>query len=68
MSNEQKTPEQLREELIDALKRHDWHYGYSDDYRYWRAGADQRQRIRQLVALVPDGQGLYDQHRPADAS
>lgn len=69
MSTEQaKTPEQLREQLIDLLKHHDWFYGYSDDYREYSAGSACRKRIHDLIPLVPDGEALYVQYRPETAS
>lgn len=54
----------LREQLLKELKRHDWFYEYSDDYSEWSAGSAHRKLILSLVPQVPDGQALYDQHKP----
>lgn len=59
-----KTVEQLREELIQALSRHDWYYDRSDDPRYYNAGKASFYLIRSLVKQVPDGEALYEQYQP----
>lgn len=59
-----KTPDQLREELIQALSRHDWYYDRSDDSRYYNAGKASFYLIRDLVKKVPDGEALYEQYHP----
>lgn len=53
-----------REQLITELKRHDWDYQYSDDYRQWSSGSKRHSLILRLVAQVPDGQALYAQYKP----
>lgn len=60
----EKTPDQLREELISALSSHDWYYDRSDDPRYYHAGKANFYRIRDLVKQVPDGEALYEQYHP----
>jgi hypothetical protein len=59
-----RTPEQLRAELLDLLKKHDWFFDRSDDYSAWSAGNAQRKQINYLARLVPDGQELLDAHWP----
>lgn len=39
----------------EALRRHDWTYQYSDDYRYWAAGQASWDRITSMAKrLDPD--------------
>lgn len=40
-------------EFWDLLRKHDWHYQYSDDYSVWRAGSDERDYLRR-VAMQSD--------------
>lgn len=35
--------------LEKMLGQHDWTYEYSDDYRYWRRGADERDKINAKI-------------------
>lgn len=58
------TPNDLREQLIDALKHHDWFYEYSDDFREWSAGNAHHQKILNLRDQVADGEALYQQYKP----
>lgn len=53
-----------RERLIAELKRHDWDYDRSDDYCHWAESNARLTLILSLMAQVPDGQALYDQHKP----
>jgi hypothetical protein len=59
-----KSTDELREELIAALKRHDWYYDRSDDPRYYHAGRASEMRINALVGQVPDGQEIYNKSNP----
>ena len=36
-------------DLEKMLGSHDWTYEYSDDYRYWTRGADERSRIHAKI-------------------
>ena len=36
-------------EFEDALKRHDWTYAYSDDFRYWNSGERSMNAIAQMA-------------------
>lgn len=56
--------DELRDQLIAALKSHDWYYDRSDDSRYYYAGRESAARIARLVKLVPDGQEICDRHNP----
>jgi hypothetical protein len=31
------------------LRNHDWHYDYSDDYRVWERGSNDRQRLKKIA-------------------
>lgn len=57
-----KSTDELREELIAALKSHDWYYDRSDDPRYYHAGEESWANISRLIKLVPDGQALRRQY------
>ena len=59
-----KSTDELREDLIAALKAHDWYYDRSDDSRYYYAGRESAARIAHLIKLVPDGQDIYNKHTP----
>ena len=59
-----RTPEQLRNDLIDLLKKHDWYFDHSDDFSVWSRGNSERKHINELVRLVPDGQELLDASWP----
>lgn len=59
-----RTPEQLRAELLDLLKTHDWNFEQSDDFSVWSRGNSERKRINELARLVPDGEELLDAHWP----
>ena len=54
------------------LKRHDWYYDYSDDYRVWRKWDDHSQAMqqvkRQLIELGMEEQcnALLKQYLPKD--
>jgi hypothetical protein len=41
------TPDTLTQ-LQEALSRHDWYYGYSDDHSVWSRGHENAQRIWSL--------------------
>ena len=36
-------------ELKRLLAEHDWYFEYSDDFRIWRVGSDQRKAIKALA-------------------
>ena len=36
-------------ELKRLLAEHDWYFEYSDDFRVWRVGSDQRKAIKALA-------------------
>lgn len=59
-----KSTDELREELIAALKAHDWYYDRSDDSRYYHAGRESAANIAHLIKLVPDGKEICDRHNP----
>ena len=52
-----------RDELIEALRTHDWYYRMSDDSRAYRRGQDQWERIQSLASQVDDGQELIAKYR-----
>lgn len=59
-----RTPEQLRNDLIDLLKKHDWYFDRSDDFTAWSRGNAERKQIHDLARLVPDGPELLAAHMP----
>jgi hypothetical protein len=60
----------MREDLIKALKSHDWYYQYSDNYKVWDRGRLQRQRINEMVSQAKgegwgdEAEELYNQYKP----
>lgn len=58
------TEDELREELVDLLQRHDWYYERAASAEAWRAGHATWQRICALVKLVPNGREIYGQYCP----
>ena len=50
----------LCEELIDLVKRHDFFFHYSDDYRVVQQGRSEEARIRYLVEVVPNGKQIFE--------
>jgi hypothetical protein len=48
------------------LKRHDWSYEYSDDYRYWSSGFNNLTEIKKLMEIVPKhtANRLYKKYCP----
>ncbi len=53
------TPDILAQ-LQEALSRHDWYYGYSDDHSVWSRGHENAQRIGRLRAQASNA-GLAEQ-------
>lgn len=58
------TPE--LEKLTQALKGHDWYYGYSDDYGVYLAGQQSYQQLLMLAQKVPyeEARELWEDHAP----
>ena len=51
------------EQLDQMLKSHDWYYSYSDDYRAWKRGSDEQEKILKLVKkLGKSGKDLYQKY------
>lgn len=48
-------PIETEEDYIQALRRHDWFYVYSDDHRYWDDG-------RKSFELIDAAQPHYDKN------
>jgi hypothetical protein len=46
--------ERLEEELVRALKGHDWYYAMSDDHRKNMSGRDSMRRIKHLMREMED--------------
>ena len=46
--------ERLEEELIKALKNHDWYYAMSDDHSYYVSGRDSMKHIKYLMREMED--------------
>lgn len=57
-------PENTIERLELELKHHDWTYQYSDDFRWYSAGNEQRKRIETLMEEVgePLATELYNKY------
>jgi len=46
--------ERLEQELIEALKSHDWYYAMSDDHSYYVSGRDSLRHIKYLMSEMED--------------
>ena len=69
LSNQIKENEQdIEQQLIDALRSHDWHYQMSDDPRWWEAGNDEAMAIRALMKKLPQDRAeqLYKMYDPRE--
>jgi hypothetical protein len=59
----------MREELIQALKSHDWTYEYADDYKKYTRGSNQRKAIYAMIAQSKeegwgdDAELLYNEYK-----
>ena len=55
---------EIKDELIEALRTHDWYYRMSDDSRAYRRGQDKWDRIQFLADQLGDeGQELIEKYR-----
>lgn len=69
LSNQIKENEQdIEQQLIDALRSHDWYYQMSDDPRWWEAGNDEAMAIRALMKKLPQDRAeqLYKMYDPRE--
>tara|TARA_B100001142_G_C14326419_1_gene652467 strand:- start:2259 stop:2456 length:198 start_codon:yes stop_codon:yes gene_type:complete len=49
--------------LAEKLEAHDWYYSYSDDFKEWKKGSEERSELRSLVkALGEEGAKMYHTH------
>lgn len=42
----------MREDLIKALKSHDWAYQYADQFSIWDRGRAERSRIYDMIKVA----------------
>jgi hypothetical protein len=47
-------------ELYDALEKHDWFYGMSDDHSVWMRGQAAEKTLRAQARSIEGGQKLFD--------
>lgn len=45
-------------EFWDELNKHDWYYHYSDDFRVWKSGHDDSQRLKKIAEQSIDHAAL----------
>lgn len=63
--------ERLEQELIEALKNHDWYHAMSDDHRYWAGGQASMKRIKHLMREMEDSdraEELFEEFAPEGVS
>lgn len=59
----------MREDLIKALKSHDWTYEYADDYKKYQRGSNQRRAIYAMIKQAKDqgwgseADALYNEYK-----
>lgn len=59
----------MREDLIKALKSHDWAYEYADDYKKYQRGSNQRKAIYAMIKDAKeqgwgdDADQLYNEYK-----
>jgi len=61
--------EQMWKEYEQRLKKHDWYYEYSDDFRVWEAGSrsyDELERMRKKLMKIDSKRAteLWDKYSP----
>ena len=56
--------ETLIEEYKRLLSNHDWSYEFSDDYRVWKRGLAEREKLNKMAKVVdPDG-SIWNEYAP----
>lgn len=55
-----------QEQYVDALKDHDWWYGYSDDFRVFRQGAAAHAELHQAHLRFDPDWTIWNQYAPPD--
>ena len=53
-----------QEDYVQALKRHDWGYQYTDDHSVWLRGDAERQRLVGARAEFDPTWSIWNQHCP----
>lgn len=53
-------------DYLNALKRHDWHYEYSDDHATYKRGLAERTALRQAQMQLDPLGTIWNEHCPAD--
>jgi hypothetical protein len=51
-------------EYVDALKKHDWAFEFSDDRRAYRKGYESRAQLRILQQRIDPDFRIWNQHAP----
>ena len=52
------------ETYIQALRRHDWYYEWSDDPGVYRRGSAERDTLRRLRDQLDEGYSVWNQYAP----
>lgn len=52
------------EQLIKAMKSHDWFYDYSDDISVYRAGKASEQELYRLYVSLGSPKAIWNEHCP----
>jgi len=49
---------------LNELKQHDWHYKYSDDYKVYKQGQANKDRLIELAAIYDHNYQIWDSIAP----
>lgn len=45
-----------KEQILNALQKHDWSYEFSDDHNVWQRGRDSLNKIKRMLQEVKENQ------------
>lgn len=51
-----------KEEYAELLENHDWFYQYSDDFRVYRKGEEERSNLRAFARQCDELKLMYDKY------
>jgi hypothetical protein len=52
------------ENYVQALKEHDWYYGYSDDPQAYRKGQNSHSALRKMAKTLDPDLKIWKKHSP----
>ena len=55
--------EDLKEQYLEMLRKHDWYYEYSDSNAVYEAGSRARTKILDMARKVDPDYTIYNEHK-----